>query len=210
MDPFNKHKKVSVVFIPDYIKKTMEARGLTLEMLDKHVGEYSGYHNAMINLDNINKWFKNNMSSNDITDLVLANDIFTNNVLRIHNLLYKANNDKNIGTLRYLQDELPSLVGYNIKDTNYKEFISLYCNPNIDINSIIMSRTNSEENAVWSTVVTEHTIFIILHEGFTNFIVYNIKEFKEVFTSSLVDSIFKMFREDTVVNSSIFKSFIRL
>ncbi len=210
MDPFNKHKKVSVVFIPDYIKKTIEARGLTLEMLDKHVGEYSGYHNTMINLDNINKWFKNNMSSNDITDLVLANDIFTNNVLRIHNLLYKANNDKNIGTLRYLQDELPSLVGYNIKDTNYKEFISLYCNPNIDINSIIMSRTNSEENAVWSTVVTEHTIFIILHEGFTNFIVYNIKEFKEVFTSSLVDSIFKMFGEDTVVNSSIFKSFIRL
>ncbi len=210
MDPFNKHKKVSVVFIPDYIKKTIEARGLTLEMLDKHVGEYSGYHNTMINLDNINKWFKNNMSSNDITDLVLANDIFTNNVLRIHNLLYKANNDKNIGTLRYLQDELPSLVGYNIKDTNYKEFIYLYCNPNIDINSIIMSRTNSEENAVWSTVVTEHTIFIILHEGFTNFIVYNIKEFKEVFTSSLVDSIFKMFGEDTVVNSSIFKSFIRL
>lgn len=210
MDPFNKHKKVSVVFIPDYIKKTMEARGLTLEMLDKHVGEYYGYHNTMINLDNINKWFKNNMSSNDITDLVLANDIFTNNVLRIHNLLYKANNDKNIGTLRYLQDELPSLVGYNIKDTNYKEFISLYCNPNIDINSIIMSRTNSEENAVWSTVVTEYTIFIILHEGFTNFIVYNIKEFKEVFTSSLVDSIFKMFGEDTVVNSSIFKSFIRL
>jgi len=210
MDPFNKHKKVSVVFIPDYIKKTMEARGLTLEMLDKHVGEYSGYHNTMINLDNINKWFKNNMSSNDITDLVLANDIFTNNVLRIHNLLYKANNDKNIGTLRYLQDELPSLVGYNIKDTSYKEFISLYCNPNIDINSIIMSRTNSEENTVWSTVVTEHTIFIILHEGFTNFIVYNIKEFREVFTSSLVDSIFKMFGEDTVVNSSIFKSFIRL
>lgn len=221
MDRFNKHKKFSVVFIPDYLVTTLETKGKSLRDIDSIVGKIGTSEliytrdvtSRTLENENIrvlNEWFIKNMSKMDILDLITANDIFFENILDIRRVRYKNENDRHIGTFNYVYNALPEALHYNLDSKQKLDLISHYQNKDVDLNTIIMSRDTNTDSVVWSMVVTENTLFIVMHPGFSNFIVYNNLKFKEYFVTRLVDCLFKMFGEDAVVNHRIFKSFIRL
>lgn len=225
MDMVNTSKRVSVAFIPDYVVKTLESRGMTLLMLDGMIGTYkknmdpnywkSGSSVSVRDIDNgildtFRKWIDANISKNDIKDIMIANSVLNKLLYTDNYHSFDGGNDRKFGTELIFCSELYGVVSSSSTKDEEADFISLYSNPEIDINTIIMSRDKNVENTLWSTVVTENTIFIVLHSGFTNFMTYNNLEFRKHFASCVLDYIVKYFNEDTAVKGRVFKSFIRL
>lgn len=192
MDKHNKVKNVSIVFIPDYLVKTLESRNITLDILDKYISNFD-----INNINVINKILTDNIAIYDLHDLIDFNIMLNNK------LLNSSNNN-------YVTNDLLLHSNYIITDANTNhDLIELYHDPKIDVRSIIVSRNNIALDTVCNMAHTDNTVFIILRNGFTNFMIYNIKGFKEIFLANVVDFIHKVYGEDVLNNSTIFNTYIR-
>jgi hypothetical protein len=198
-------KPFSIVMMPDYLSNTtLPAAGITLEVLDKSVGNFTTGE-GRDRYPYLNKVFSEKISTNDISDLLAANKLLTSYLLpQVDKMEYRGELS---GVGSYIVDELKYATSiYNNIDVN--DFIRLYSNPKIDLNTIIMNGDN-DHKGIFEFQVTDNTVFIILHSGFTNFILFNISSFKPYFLNRLMSCLVNAFGEETVLNSNFLKSYIR-
>jgi hypothetical protein len=196
-------KPVSVAMIPDYLAKTLPAVGITFEQLDKITSVETSTLSNNENVKLLNAMFLDRVSKADLIDLKLANIM-----LRDHILPSKSDysvRDRGLGM--YITDEL-SYAAELYTSYSINDFITFYSNRDVDINAIILSEDDSYKK-VFEFQVTDNTVFVILHSGFTNFLVYNSNAFKVYFLNKLMDCVFNAFGEETVYQTDLFKSFIR-
>lgn len=195
---YNNTKPISVVLIPDYLAKTLPAVGITFEQLDKTTsfGDTNSFNF-------LNKMFTERVSKADIKDLLVANYLLRDMIMP--NIDGDSYNDR--GVFRYIVNELRYAAElYSIYP--FQDFIFTYSNADVDINTIIVSEDDIHKQ-VFEFRVTDNTVFVILHSGFTNFLVHNSIDFKQYFLSKLMDCTFNAFGEESVYQTTFFKSFIR-
>lgn len=207
MDPFNKAQKVNVVAIPDYLIISLKANGLTLDHIDSSVGRLTNYDVNKIQV--LRDTFKDKLSLSDIADLVVCNNILNENIFRTSEIAYRKYEDRLAGTEDFIKD-LEYLVNENgLNEDARKNIISLYCDKDKDVDTIILSKDKSEIEKICSFVQTDDTLFVVAHSGFTNFIVYG-GEFKKLISKYIIDKLILVYGEDRAVLSNVFKSFLRL
>jgi len=167
-----------IVFIPDYIKPELDRLGLTSDRL---------YNMSLLEYDKrisvINEFatkMNETMSHKDVRDLLVANKV-------LYKYLYKTNlYSIPMSVLNVLMDICTTAV--NAYDTNAQEdteFINLYVNNKIDVKSILLNGNKKSE--LYTTDVMTDTLFIIVHDGFTNFIVNNDSDIKDDLSVRLQD-----------------------
>lgn len=207
MDKFNRQTKLSVIAVPDYLITSLQANGMTLDYIDSTVGKLDGYevhkHGHLVNE------IMNKLSLNDIADLTVCNEILNNNVFQTNEIVYRSSEDRPHGVETFVQDLYYNVMDYGLNEDARKNIISLYCDKDIDTDTIIMSKNKSEIEKVCSFVKTDDTLFVIFHSGFTNFLVYG-GEFRTLISKYIIDNIVSGYGEDRAVTSSVFKSFLRL
>lgn len=195
---YSNTKPISIAMIPDYLAKTLPAVGITFEQLDKLTSVEKAYENK----DLLNTMFLDKVSRTDIQDLILANIMLNDHILPSRDGIYldKGLNKYIVDDLKYAADLYTT---YTIND-----FITSYSSKDVDINTIIVSEDDNHKQ-VFEFRITDNTVFVILHSGFTNFLVYNSNEFKVYFLNKLMDCVFNAFGEETVYQTALFKCFIR-
>ena len=196
------NNNLSVVFIPDYVVKTLKSKNMELIDLETSL---------ITNGSNTNSWLNNNLSKMDIKDWISVNRMLVSKLLPRQKLfgLSEPMNYKNSRSFNsILETDIRNSVGLVEDVVNMNELLSLYSNEDIDINTIILSNNHNE--LPYKLVQGNDTVFVIISEGFMNFIVYDIKPFKETFVSSVVDYSFKSFGERRTVGSPMFMDYISL
>ena len=201
MKQVNDSKIISAVFIPDFIVKTLKSRGM--ELIDFET-------NLITNKDNTLTWLKDNLSKLDMKDWVSINHMLNGKLLpRQKNKMSSFFSEINNETFyNFIERDIRNKVGMIEDVVNMEEIIKLYTSDKVDIKSIILSNNHNE--LPYTFVQGNDTVFVIISEGFMNFIVYNIKEFKETFVSSLVDYSFKGLGELRTTRSELFMDYISL
>lgn len=194
-------KRISAVFIPDFIVKTLKSRGM--ELIDLET-------NLITNKDNTLTWLKDNLSKLDIKDWVSINHMLNSKLLprQKNKMSYGFSTDDDNTFFKFIESDIRNKVGMLEDVVNMEEIVKLYTNDKVDIKSIILSNNHNE--LPYTFVQGNDTVFVIISEGFMNFIVYNIKEFKETFVSSLVDYSFKGLGELRTTRSELFMDYISL
>jgi hypothetical protein len=220
-------KLFSVVLVPDYLVTTLAAKGMTLQEIDMHRGvgfnintSGSNTNFNILNRDkqnnaiNLRDWLIKNISKNDLIDLVAANEFFIRYLLPIDKSTILKPSQNLYGVDKLIKNELldtdQCTQGYDLIDSRVHELIYHYRNKNIDLQNIIMSRDKNTVDTVWTTVVCDNTLFVIMHSGFTEFVDSINIQYQYYFVERIIDCLFKEFGEHAVINSMYFKSFIRL
>lgn len=136
---------------------------------------------------------KNNLKCND-TKLAISDidDMSTANYMVVRNVFTMINS-----RISPLYD----LIGYIDKEQYIKKEIDL-------IN--LLSISNNEFINTFNLIYSNNTIYVILKEGFTNFIKFNNQNDKEYFIRSLTNFMFKHFSSKDVFSSVYFKTFLNL
>jgi len=194
---------VSVVILPSYISNALESDGVKLSELaaiaTNLTGQWDDINRAEVTTNIIDK-IKNTLSTYDMNTLVTVNR---------HMFKYLTNSD--IGRMGGLgkviidevQDYLYSKGMYDSNDNS--TYMDL-------INDLRLSNTNSMselKNNGYELHKADKTIFIILHEGFSNIIYDGDKVNKEKLLLELVNCMFESFGEDVVHSTDIFKQFLK-
>lgn len=84
-----------------------------------------------------------------------------------------------------------------------------YIKKEIDLINLL-SISNNEFINTFNLIYSNNTIYVILKEGFTNFIKFNNQNDKEYFIRSLTNFMFKHFSSKDVFSSVYFKTFLNL
>ena len=124
-----------------------------------------------------------------VSDIV---DLKTTNILVYKSLFTTINS-------RYLP--LFDLMGYSSYDDTINKEIAL-------IN--LLSGNDIEFFNTFNLIYSNNTIYVILKEGFTNFIKFNNQKDKETLILSLTNFMFKHFNSKDVFNTVYFKTFLNL
>jgi len=197
-------KDISVVIIPHYISSALESDGVKLSELAAIATNLTGRWDD-INMEevtnNILDKIKDTLSTYDLNTLVIANkDLFK---------YITGSNGYKLGGLSWvienkIHDYLYSKGMYNQNDnTVYMDLI----------NDLRLTNTNSMselKNNGYELLKADKTIFIILHEGFSNVIIDGNKVNREKLLLELVNCMFESFGEDVVHSTDIFKQYLRL
>lgn len=201
MKQINEANNISVVFIPDFIVKTLKSRNMELIDLETSM---------VTNKDNTISWLKNNLSKLDIKDWLSVNHMMCSKLLpKQKNRITGFGVESDSFSFCYdLENNVRRSVNMTQDVENMEQLLSLYSNTDIDIKSIILSNNHNE--LPYTLVKGNDTVFVIISEGFMNFVVYDIKLFKETFVSSLVDYCFNGLGELRTTRSALFMDYISL
>lgn len=207
MDPFNRVNSVNVVAIPDYLITSLQANGVSLDYLDSMVGKLDNYSDPKVKelMDNL----RDKLSLNDIADLAVTNEILNEKIFKVSDIVYKDMDSRRTGTEDFVKDLAYLAMEKGLIEDARKNVISLYCEKDIETDTIILSKDKSEIDKICSFVQTDDTLFVVVHSGFTNFLVYG-GEFKKLISKYIIDKLFLGYGEDRTVKSNVFKSFLRL
>jgi len=195
---------IDIVFIPDYILTTLEANKITLSSIDSLARSYSDTKDHRI-MDNFKESISNKLSVTDLTDIVTTNNI-------VYKALFNMNRYKKDG---HTSDFLLNACDYAVMDkSSYSynlnkeelEVLNILIDPNKEIDTIIVS---GDKNEIYSTVVTDNTLFVVLHEGFGNVLIRNDYD-KSTVLKGLIDYTIKSFSYERIKYTNILKQFIRL
>lgn len=191
--------EVGVVFIPDYTVTALKASGLTLEAMNKLVIASNAKDSDGQRLADL----LGGISLTDIEDTILVNRILINILFKIS---YPEITSLALGLIHGLEIAMYSKKNtYVISDDKKYDLLNIYFNKNIDNDSILVSE---DKNEVFTLVNTGDTLFVVLHDGFTNFIVNNDTEVQAEFLNSLMDYMFTKLGRERVYNSELFSKFI--
>lgn len=163
-----KYNSGSIVFIPDYVYKQLTKLGITSEKLYMVASMVtsSDVNNIMNQLAGV---LKKGMSTRDIRDIRVMNKVMYKALF--NSSLYIPS----ITALSVLLEICDMATGeYIDDDNNENEVINLYANQKIDIETILMSGNN--KNELYTCDVMTETLLVIIHDGFTNFILNNDKK----------------------------------
>lgn len=175
-----------IVCIPDYLVKTLKSNNITLDDLD------SKCNTSEDNIVYYENLLLNTISLRDLMDLISSNTFFDNIIINKMSIYFSQPLHRLLDKLHY-SNAMPSL-----KDS-LNSFISLFSNNN----TIIMS----EYNKLYEYYVTQNTLFIIVHEGFTNFTLYSDADFKNFFIDELLVKLISTYGEKRVYANETFKQF---
>lgn len=126
------------------------------------------------------------LAISDIDDMNIANHMVVRNIFSMINSRILPLND---------------LIVYIDREQYIKKEIDL-------IN--LLSISNNEFINTFNLIYSNNTIYVILKEGFTNFIKFNNQNDKEYFIRSLTNFMFKHFSSKDVFSSVYFKTFLNL
>jgi len=195
---------VDMVFIPDYILTTLQANKITLSSIDSLARSYSETKDSRI-VDGFKDSLSNKLSISDLTDILTTNNI-------VYKALFNMNKYRLDGSTT---DFLFNACDYAIMDkSSYKwnlnkeelEVLNIFISDTKEIDSIIVS---GDKNEIYSTVITDNTIFVVLHEGFGNILIRNDYDKSDIL-KGLIDYTIKSFSYERIKNTLMFKQFIRL
>ena len=110
MKQVNDSKRISVVFIPDFIVKTLKSRGM--ELIDLET-------NLITNKDNTLTWLKDNLSKLDIKDWVSVNHMLNSKLLpRQKNKMSVFFSDENNNTFyKFIEND----IRFDYLQTKYQD-----------------------------------------------------------------------------------------
>lgn len=193
---------VDVIFIPDYIINALNSRGITIADLhnaialdirdksrvmagDKRMNEEDGgFHPNQTGVE----LMESKLSKIDREDLQIWNDLsilrFT--TTQIDHYTFGAYLSGNVGY--FMPDQ----------ERTTKTLMSLYTN------------TMSINNKTFSTYPGSDCLFVILHSGFSNYIINKDNELRTKILKELVNEMVKHFGEERVTVSELFYLFIKL
>lgn len=206
----NKGRRYQIVALPDYIVKTFAALGVTLSDLDDMFRLYvnqdnvdpSGRRTAWMLENKLLEWFESKLSRNDISDIMVANGLISE-LLTIKNRYADNVSSFTTDTLWCIKRR-----GYEYDDS-YRDFINFYSDSTLNLAEIVLVDENNAGKIV-DTVVTETTLFVILHRGFTNFKVYTDLSFKKKFASFMLNLVFRSYGEEATVCSGFFRDYVTM
>jgi hypothetical protein len=196
-------KDISVVVLPSYISKALESDGTRLTELaaiaTNVTGRWDDMNGEEVSINILDK-IKDTLSLYDMNTLVIANTAV---------LKYIAGTTAaDMGGLSWvidnkINDYLYSKGANNTTDNS--GFMDL-------INDLRLTNTNSMselKNNGYEFMMADRTIFVILHEGFSNIVIDGDKVNKEKLLLELVNYMFKSFGEDIVHRTRIFKQYLK-
>lgn len=189
--PISDHKKISVVFMPDYLIPTLKNAGLGFSELNQLMSNKDLYDNNEV----VRKVAKM-VSKNDLQDLVGINKLLSSYFFG-EKYLGSSPVNNFINTLKYETNN------YADDENGYKDLINFYYD-----STIIMSGDSDIKTFEFNT--QSNTLFIVLHKGFTNFISLNNLEFVSKFNNLMFKHLLVNFGESTVYeNTDLFKTFLK-
>jgi hypothetical protein len=215
----NQITPAGVMFIPDYVLTALERSGLSLEAL---ASKYLLDDNCT-QLNSIKDSIKNKISTSDIADIILFNEIYykylfnTNSiwedVIRLKNT--KGDDELQTGysenpAYMYIYSMFESISNiWDIKNRNQynNDLLNIYKNNNIEYNNILMSDNNQK---LFRLEEYNNLVFVIIQDGFTNPVIYNDSDFVKQFSIRLMDYMFKRLGERPIFESRFFQMFIGL
>jgi len=175
------YNKGSIVFVPDYVNKEIAKLGITPEKLYMiSTLDVNERYDVMGKLATV---LKNGVSGVDIKDISILNHL-------LYKSLYGTNVNNFPNSALSIMLELCNMAsgGYIDDINNYnsvKEVINLYVNQKIDVKTILMNGNN--KNELYTCDAMTDTLLVIIHDGFTNFIVENDDEVKNSLSVGLLD-----------------------
>lgn len=187
------------LFLPDYVVNGCKAKGKSFTNLTNDIDNLI-LNKQLVNTNpeitfedsDIIKYFTNLVSRYDVKDIIAANSIccdqlyIDNTLALIYTSQYDANNILDIYT------------------TDDKYEVSLE-------NIIMSSKVNKDIELPFALKVSESTIFILLQNGFFNFISYNVRDFIKFFLNILITFYFKVGGDkQALMQSTMFSRFLSL
>lgn len=173
-----------ILFIPDYVLASLNARGLDFVKFSSEVDKL--VVNKEVNTEGaLLDLLRSKLSKYDVED-VIASNVIAKNHLGLEEVIIKS-------FINY-ERVITNLVD---KDVNLK-------------NIIVSSTTNTGIDVPFRFMGSETTVFVVLQNGFLNFITYNIVEFKTWFLNILVNYLVKVCGEKELFSSNIFADFNKL
>lgn len=186
---------VELIFIPDYIVNALKSRDITIQDLDNAFEVQlrnfleNKYHNVNA-MDLPNKGgeiLRNKLSKIDLDDLEIFNNMS----------VYKMrewNSD-----LSFISVILDKGIFTQSEEVVNKTLLSLYDN-NMSISI----------DKLFSTYIGSNCVYVILHKGFTNFLIDKNLDLKFNVFSAIVDKVVSNFGEDRFTKSVMFRDYVEL
>ena len=217
MDKFNKVKtNASIVFLPDYTVKAFKNAGVTLEEIavlgnlyyTDQAREFSTWSIENDKFNFMDTKLKKRMAVSDLVEIAIINNYLYQQLLG-----HTRNRDvRPVGTIDFVNDlsnfsKWGSGIAFD-KHTVITDFINNYKNLDKDVSSILVS--GNKEEAICSYETYENTVFVILHEGFTNLVIGNDNTLVKQFSIKLMDYVFNRLGEDVTLKSSLLRMFMNL
>lgn len=173
------YNKGSIVFIPDYLSKQLNSLGINAEQLTTIANIQKGVErNSVVNT--MGNKLRESMSGNDIKDIINLNTL-------LYTHLFKLSVNQMPMSALLILIEICSIAtdSYYAEPEETVAIANLYNNRKIDIETILMNGNN--KNELYTCDVMTDTLIVIIHDGFTNFIVMNNKEVTNNLSTGLLD-----------------------
>lgn len=173
-----------LLFIPEYVLLSLDARGLDFNKFSSEVDKI--VVDKTVNTEGVVlDLLRSKLSKYDVED-VIASNVIAKNHLGIEEVMIK------------------NFIKYDRVITNLVD-------KNVNLREIIMSSaTNASINVPFRFMGSETTVFVVLQNGFLNFITYNIVEFKTWFLNILINYLVKVCGEKELLSSNVFADFNKL
>jgi len=198
---FNKkeYSGKNVIFLPNYIVSALKAHNMTL----------SDFENIMIysvDKPELIKTLLDKMSKYDLMDFYVSNMVLNNALFGedSHGSFHDA-----------IKWEIPAIIEKELhvnrlKTTPYNEMRERYkdvINNLSDSKCILMSSNNENEPFTFET--SEQTLFVILHNGFTDLTVKGNRTVLHDFMRVLVNKMFNVFGDEHTMSHSLYKAYLK-
>jgi hypothetical protein len=172
--------------------KNKQNDGIEIVFIPDYVYKMLNYKNIELSIKDLNHaydFLKDDINKQDIKDFLVCNRLLHENLTNCLNSVYLEN------------------ITYNKQDE--QDIINLFSNS--DITNINMSTDNNRDKGIWSLVPKDDFVFIVIHSGFTNYILHNnLVNFKRLFFKELIDYVYRYYGESKLVNSYFFNVLFKL
>ena len=172
----------TVVYVPWYVKNSLDANNISLGDFVSALKKYNDGDETVLN----------KISSDDIEDVALINNFmqrflftvvdenFDNVTMELMNIARRANDVDS--------DKVNNIL--NVLN--------------------VLSSNNTVDKKVFTLTYENKSTYVILNEGFSNFIKFNNKDDLKSFINSLIVFMFKYFDANSIYDSKYFKKFLIL
>jgi len=181
----------NVLFMPNYIIQGLNAQGVSLSL----------FENILIEATDDIKVFElleDKLSRNDILDFYLVNMYIMN---------YLLGEDNHGSTHDFIKYDILYKYGLGNDRKLLKKRYTDILNNLLSKKSIYMSENDDESKYTLS--VQQNTIFVILHDGFSDLLFNSGSSEKEIFVKTLINKMFDVFGEEATLKTGIFKSYTK-
>lgn len=181
----------NLLFISNYIVQGLASQDVSLGLFNDILTQATDDANVFDLL-------QVKLSKNDILDFYLVNMNMTNYIM----------GEDNHGTVHdFIKYDLLYKNGLESDRTALKERYTAVLNNLLSKKSIYMSENDEESSYTLS--VQENTIFVILHDGFSDLLYNSDSVEKEIFVKTLINKMFNVFGEEATLRTAMFKAYIK-